>query len=68
MTGNLWVKEQQHISVVKKLIPCADVAENMHFMFKREYVHHVDLEIHRNVDPTNGQKNINFCIVISIQN
>jgi len=30
----------------------------MRFMFKKEYVHHVDLEIHQNADPMNGQKDI----------
>lgn len=59
MTGTLWEKEQQHISAVKNLIPCADDVENMHSMYKREFAHHADLGIHQNADPMNGQKNIN---------
>ena len=58
MTGTLWEKEQQHISAVKKHIPCADDVENMHSMYKREFAHHADLEIRQNADPMNGQINI----------
>ena len=55
--GNLkWVKEHPHISVEKKLIWCAEDVESIHFMFKKGYVHHVDLEIQVKSEIIIGQK------------